>query len=331
MFQAVVVDKKGEQFEAGVRAVSDEELELHTAGADVLLAVEYSTVNYKDALALLNRSAIVRRWPMVAGIDCAGRVLSSSDPQWKPGDRVVLNGWGASEQHWGGLAQRARVRGTWLIAIPADFSTRQAMAIGTAGYTAALSVDALERFGVQPDQGPVLVTGASGGVGSIAIALLSARGFRVTASTGKTGEIDYLRGLGASDIIDRKELAGPGKALQAERWSAVIDSLGSHTLANACAQVMRGGAVAACGLAQGADFPATVMPFILRGVSMLGIDSVMAPRERRLRAWGLLAQSLDPARLESAVRELGLGDVFQVARDMLDSRTRGRVVIDVNR
>ncbi len=331
MFQAIVVNQTGRDFEATVRSLSDEELVQQTPGTDVLLEVEYSTVNYKDALVLTNRAPVVRRWPMVAGIDCAGKVLTSADPQWRAGDRVVLNGWGASEQHWGGLAQKARVSAAWLVAVPSKFTTRQAMSIGTAGYTAALSVGALERFGVRPAQGPVLVTGASGGVGSVAIALLAARGFRVTASTGKAGEAEYLKQLGASQIIDRKELSAPGKPLQAERWAGVVDSAGSHTLANACAQVLRGGAVAACGLAQGPDLPATVMPFILRGIGLLGIDSVMASRAQRLAAWQLLAESLDPARLESMVREVGLAGAFEVARDILNDRAHGRVVVDVNR
>jgi acrylyl-CoA reductase (NADPH) len=268
---------------------------------------------------------------MVAGVDCAGRVAASQDPRWRVGDRVVLNGWGASEQHWGGLAQKARVRGEWLVALPSNFTTRQAMAIGTAGYTAALSVVALERLGLQPSQGDVLITGATGGVGSIAIALLAARGYRIVASTGKPAESDYLTRLGAGQIIDRKELAAPGKPLQTERWAAAVDSLGSHTLANVCAQIRRGGAVAACGLAQGMDLPATVAPFILRGVSLLGIDSVMAPLPRRQAAWQVLSESLDPARLESMVREVPLAGAFDVAREILEGRNVGRVVVDVNR
>ena len=331
MLQAIVVNKTGDQFEAAVRSISDAELEQQTPGTEVLLQVDYSTINYKDSLVLTNRGPLVRRWPMVAGIDCAGRVLASSDPQWKAGDRVVLNGWGTSEQHWGGLAQKARAKADWLVAVPDKFTNRQAMAIGTAGYTAALSVDALERFGVRPEQGAVLVTGASGGVGSIAIALLSARGFRVAASTGKLAEADYLKALGATDIIDRTELSGAGRPLQTERWSAVVDSVGSHTLANALAQIKRGGAACACGLAQGPDLPATVMPFILRGVGLLGIDSVMASRAKRLRAWQLLSESLDPGRLESTVREVALAGAFQVAHDLLAGHIRGRVVVDVNR
>ncbi|HEV3018246.1 MAG TPA: MDR family oxidoreductase [Burkholderiaceae bacterium] len=331
MFQAIVLNRNGEQFEAAVRSIPEDELERQTPGTDVLLEVEYSTVNFKDALALTNRSPIARRWPMVAGVDCAGRVAASQDPRWRVGDRVVLNGWGASEQHWGGLAQKARVRGEWLVALPSNFTTRQAMAIGTAGYTAALSVVALERLGLQPSQGDVLITGATGGVGSIAIALLAARGYRIVASTGKPAESDYLTRLGAGQIIDRKELAAPGKPLQTERWAAAVDSLGSHTLANVCAQIRRGGAVAACGLAQGMDLPATVAPFILRGVSLLGIDSVMAPLPRRQAAWQVLSESLDPARLESMVREVPLAGAFDVAREILEGRNVGRVVVDVNR
>jgi acrylyl-CoA reductase (NADPH) len=331
MFQAILLNRNGEQFEAAARSIPDEELLRQTPGTDVLLEVEYSTVNFKDALALTNRSPIVRRWPMVPGIDCAGRVAASQDPRWRVGDRVVLNGWGAGEQYWGGLAQKARVRGEWLVALPSRFTTRQAMAIGTAGYTAALSMVALERYGLQSSQGDVLVTGATGGVGSIAIALLAARGYRAVAATGKPGESDYLTRLGAAQIIDRKELAAPGKPLQTERWAAAVESLGSHTLANICAQLRRGGAAAACGLAQGMDLPATVAPFILRGVSLLGIDSAMAPMARRQAAWQVLSESLDPARLESIVREVPLTGAFDVARDILEGRNTGRVVVDVNR
>jgi len=331
MFKAIFLNRDGEQFDAAVRTITEEELARRTPGSNVLLEVEYSTINYKDALALTNRSPIVRSWPMVAGIDFAGRIAASEDPRWRPGDRVVLNGWGASEQHWGGLAQKARARSEWLVPLPSKFTTRQAMAIGTAGYTAALSVGALERFGVQPGQGDVLVTGATGGVGSIAIALLAARGFRVVASTGKAAESDYLKRLGASELIDRKDLSAAGKPLQSERWAAVIDSAGSHTLANACAQIRRGGAVAACGLAQGMDLPTTVAPFILRGVALLGIDSAQAPQPRRLAAWQLLSDSLNPALLESMVREVALADSFDVAREILEGRNVGRVVVDVNR
>jgi acrylyl-CoA reductase (NADPH) len=331
MFRAIMLSKDGERFEAAVRDLPDSALDENSADAGVELAVEFSTVNYKDALAITNRSPVVRRWPMVAGIDGAGTVVSSRDPQWRAGDRVVLNGWGIGENIWGCLAQRARAKGEWLIALPKAFSTRQAMAIGTAGYTAALSVAALERFGIAPAQGDVLVTGATGGVGSIAIALLSARGFRVVGSTGKGSERAYLSSLGAVDVIDRAELSAPGKPLQQERWAAVVDSVGSHTLVNACAQTRRAGAVAVCGLAQGMDLPGTVAPLILRGVALLGIDSVMATRARRIEAWNVLAASLDPERLARIVeREVPLAGAIDAARDLLAGRIRGRIVVNVN-
>jgi acrylyl-CoA reductase (NADPH) len=331
MFKAIYLTREGEQFDAAVRAITEDELAREMPGTEVLLEVEYSTINYKDALALTNRSPIVRRWPMVAGIDCAGRVAASDDARWRIGDRVILNGWGASEQHWGGLAQKARMRADWLVPLPPEFTTRQAMAIGTAGYTAALSLGALDRYGIKPHHGDVLVTGATGGVGSIAIALLAASGFRVVAATGKPAEADYLKRLGAAEVIDRRELSSPGKPLQSERWAAAIDSAGSHTLVNACAQAKRGGAVAACGLAQGMDLPATVAPFILRGVGLLGIDSAQAPQSRRLAAWKLLSESLDQGLLESMTREVPLEGAFGVARDIIDGRNTGRVVVDVNR
>jgi acrylyl-CoA reductase (NADPH) len=331
MFNAIFLTREGEQFSAGIRALSEDELAGQTPGTQVLLEVEYSTVNYKDALALTNRSPIVRRWPMVPGIDCVGRIAASEDSAWRVGDRVILNGWGASEQHWGGLAQKARVRSEWLVPLPSEFTPRQAMAIGTAGYTAALSLNALDRFGIKPNHGDVLVTGATGGVGSIAIALLAKRDFRVIAATGKPGESDYLRRLGAAEVIDRKELSAPGKPLQSERWAAAIDSVGSHTLANVCAQTKRGGAVAACGLAQGMDLSMTVAPFILRGVSLLGIDSAQAPQARRLAAWKLLSEALDKTLLEAMTREVSLAGAFDVAREIVDGRNTGRVVVDVNR
>jgi acrylyl-CoA reductase (NADPH) len=331
MFKAIFLTRDGEQFDAAVRDISEDELARQTPGTEVLLDVEYSTINYKDALALTNRSPIVRRWPMVAGIDCAGRVAASDDPRWRVGDRAILNGWGASEQHWGGLSQKARSRADWLVPLPPEFTTRQAMAIGTAGYTAALSLSALDHYGIKAEQGDVLVTGATGGVGSIAIALLAARGFRVVAATGKPAEGDYLKRLGAAEVIDRKELSAAGKPLQSERWAAAVDSVGSHTLANACAQVKRAGAVAACGLAQGMDLPTTVAPFILRGVALLGIDSAQAPLARRLAAWKLLSESLNKALLESMTREVPLAGAFDTARDIMEGRNTGRVVVDVNR
>jgi acrylyl-CoA reductase (NADPH) len=277
IIKAILLTKSDERFAAQVRDLTDEELRANTPEADVTIAVDYSTVNYKDALAITNQSPIVRSWPMVAGIDGAGTVIDSRHAKWKAGDRVVLNGFGVGEAHKGCLAGKARLRGEWLVRLPGALTPRQAMAIGTAGYTAMLSVLALERHGVQPASGEVLVTGATGGVGSIAIAVLAKLGYRVVASTGKTKEADYLRRLGAAEVIDRAALAAPGKPLQKERWAGVVDALGSHTLANACAQTRRAGVVAACGLAQGMDFQATVAPFILRGVTLAGIDSVMAP------------------------------------------------------
>jgi acrylyl-CoA reductase (NADPH) len=280
MTQAIVLSKDGDTFRAEVHAISEAELEAATPDDDVVLAVDYSTINYKDGLALTNTSPVVRKWPMVAGIDAAGTIASSRSARWKPGDKVVVNGWGLGETHWGGLSQRARVKGDWLVRVPAPYSTREAMAVGTAGYTAALSVLALQAHGVVPSQGEVLVTGATGGVGSVAVALLASLGYSVVASTGKLAEADYLRSLGAKDIIDRATLSAPGKPLQKERWAGVIDSVGGATLANVCAQARVGGTVAACGLAGGMDFPSTVAPFILRGVTLAGIDSVMAPLPR---------------------------------------------------
>ncbi|WP_343620505.1 MDR family oxidoreductase [Ralstonia sp.] len=301
-----------------------------TAG-DVLIRVDWSTINYKDGLAITGKGPVVRKWPMVAGIDGAGVVLESTHPDWRTGDSVVLNGWGVGETHWGCLAQQARLSGDWLVALPAGLDARQAMAIGTAGYTAMLSVLALERAGVKPGDGEVLVTGASGGVGSIAIALLGKLGYCVVASTGKTSEADFLQALGATDVIDRAELSAPGKPLQKERWAAVVDSVGSHTLVNACAQVRYGGGVTACGLAQGMDFPATVAPFILRGVTLYGIDSVMAPRALRQTAWQRLAADLLPDRLAAITREVTLSEAIGAAHDIVAGKMRGRVVVDVNR
>jgi acrylyl-CoA reductase (NADPH) len=298
---------------------------------DVTLRVEHSTVNYKDALALANKSPIVRKWPMVPGIDGAGVVEQSTHPMWKPGDKVILNGWGVGEGHWGCLAQMARLKGDWLVRLPAQFTTRQAMAIGTAGYTAMLCAMALEREGLTPDRGEVLVTGASGGVGSVAIAILAGRGFRVVASTGKLGEEAYLRGLGAAEVIDRATLSQPGKPIQKERWAGVVDSVGSHTLANACAQTISEGIVTACGLAQGMDFPASVAPFILRGVTLVGINSVTAPRARRERAWSRLANEVHPATLGAMVEEIALGEAIARAPGVLAGKVRGRLVVDVNR
>jgi acrylyl-CoA reductase (NADPH) len=273
---------------------------------------------------------VVRKFPMVPGIDMAGTVEASTSEEWRPGDRVLINGWGVGEGHWGGFSQKARVKAEWLQRLPECFTSRQAMAIGTAGYTASLCVDALVRHGLTPDQGDVLVTGASGGVGSVAITLLTAAGFKVTASTGKTSEADYLKSLGAAQIIDRNELAQPGKPMQKERWAGVVDSVGSHTLANACAQTKYRGLVTACGLAQGMDFPASVAPFILRGVSLLGIDSVMAPKASRQLAWERLARDLDASALDRISKTVGLAQAIGAAQDIVAGTIRGRVIVDVN-
>ncbi len=297
---------------------------------DVTIRVDYSTVNYKDGLAMTNASPVVRTWPMVAGIDGAGTVLESQHARWKPGDAVILNGWGVGEGHWGCLAQKARLSGDWLVALPKGLTTRQAMAIGTAGYTAMLCVLALEREGVTKDRGEILVTGAAGGVGSVAIAILAGQGFRVVASTGRMNEADYLKALGAAEVIDRAALAAPGKPLQRERWAGVIDSVGSHTLANACAQAKAQGVVAACGLAQGMDFPASVAPFILRGVTLVGINSVTAPAAMREQAWKRLAGGLDRAKLDAMTAETGLDGALARAPEILAGKVRGRLVVDVN-
>ncbi len=298
---------------------------------DVTLRVAYSTLNYKDALAIGNRGPIVRTWPMVAGIDAAGVVERSDHPDFRPGDAVVVNGWGLGETRWGGLAQRTRCPGEWLVKLPAPLTPFDAAAIGTAGYTAAMCVQALEHHGLKPADGPVLVTGASGGVGSVAVALLARAGFRVTALTGKMGETAYLEGLGAAEILDRAELSSPGKPLQKEQFAGVVDTLGSAVLANACARVRRNGAVAACGLAMGMDFPATVAPFILRGISLYGIDSVYADQARRQAAWARLAATLDGAALDAIVQEISLTDVVPAVQRILAGQMRGRFVVDVNR
>jgi len=324
MFPALVLDKT-DGFRAEVREIDEDFL----SEGDVTVAIAHSTLNYKDALAITNRGPVVRRWPMVAGIDGAGTVLESSHPGWRAGDKVVLNGWGVGEGHTGCLASRARLRGDWLVSLPEVFGTRQAMAIGTAGYTAMLCVMALERHGLAPGDGDVLVTGATGGVGSVAIALLAKLGHRVVAATGKASESGYLERLGAQGVIDRSEVSAAGKPLQKERWAAVVDTLGSHALANACAQTRYGGAVAACGLAQGSDLPATVMPFILRGVALLGVDSVQAPIERRREAWSRLARDLDPSLLEAMTTGIGLDGAIDAARRIMDGQVRGRYVVEV--
>jgi len=327
VFKAILIDKQD-----GAQSVRVAELdEGQLPDAPVTVRVEYSTINYKDGLAITGKSPVVRKFPMVPGIDFAGVVESSSGDAWRTGDRVLLNGWGVGEGHWGGLAQKARVNPAWLQRLPERFTAQQAMAIGTAGYTAALCVEALVKQGLTADRGDVLVTGASGGVGSVAIALLARAGFNVVASTGKASETDYLKSLGASQVVDRNELSQPGKPLQKEKWAAVVDSVGSHTLANACAQTRYRGLVAACGLAQGMDFPASVAPFILRGVALLGVDSVMAPRELREPAWNRLARDLDPTALERISKVIGLGEVVAAAQEIVSGKVRGRIVVDVNR
>ncbi|WP_341903679.1 MDR family oxidoreductase [Polaromonas sp. YR568] len=325
MFKALQLTKGEAGFAAAVTSIDESQL----PAGDVLVQVEYSTLNYKDGLAITNKGPVVRTWPMVAGIDGAGTVIESTHAGWKAGDRFVHNGWGLGETRWGLMAERARLQGDWLVKLPAAFTTRQAMAIGTAGYTAMLCVMALERHGVQPGHGEVLVTGATGGVGSVAVALLSKLGYTVVAATGKASEEAYLKQLGASSVIDRAELAAPGKPFQKERWAGVVDAVGSHTLANACAQTRYGGVVAACGLAQGADFPSTVMPFILRGVTLAGIDSVMAPLARRRQAWDRLAKDLDAAKLETMVEEVPLERAAEKAADLMSGKVRGRVIVKI--
>jgi acrylyl-CoA reductase (NADPH) len=332
MFNALVITKP----ETGYRCDLAEldEAQLPTTG-DVTVRVAYSTLNYKDGLAITGKSPVVRSFPMVPGIDFAGSVTQSDHPKWKVGDRVLLNGFGVGETHWGGLAQMARVKGDWLVALPETLGERDAMAVGTAGYTAMLCVMALQRHwldaGVAPGSAEVLVTGANGGVGSVAISLLAGLGCTVVASTGRPQEADYLKSLGAAAVIDRNELSAPGKPLQKERWIGVVDSVGSHTLANACASTRYGGAVAACGLAQGMDLPASVAPFILRGVTLYGIDSVMAPMARRVAAWDALARTLNRDQLVNITTEIGLGDTIASANDILAGQVRGRLVVDVNR
>ncbi|KAF3997853.1 acrylyl-CoA reductase (NADPH) [Glaciimonas immobilis] len=300
------------------------------ADGDVTVRIEYSTINYKDGLAITGKMPVVRTWPMVPGIDGAGEVIASSHPDWKAGDPFILNGWGVGETHMGCLAQQAKLKGDWLIKRPAGISARTAMAIGTAGYTAMLSALALEEQGVDKNSGEILVTGASGGVGSIAIAILSGWGYRVVASTGKLDEADYLRSLGATEVIDRAALSAPGKPLQKERWIGVVDSVGSHTLANAVAQTCYGGTVTACGLAQGMDFSASVAPFILRGVRLIGIDSVMAPIARRIAAWQRLATDLDLEKLATITQEISLAQALVKAPEILAGKVRGRLVVNVN-
>ena len=324
MFRALVLEKEP-AFNATVQSLEETRL----PDADVHVQVAYSTLNYKDGLAITNKSPVVRVWPMVAGIDGAGSVISSTHADWKAGDHFVHNGWGVGETHWGCLSEQARLKGDWLVKLPKAFTPRQAMAIGTAGYTAMLCVMALEQQGVQAGKGEMLVTGATGGVGSVAVALLAKLGYQVVAATGKASEEAYLKSLGAHSIMDRAELSAPGKPFQKERWAGVVDAVGSHTLANALAQTRYGGAVAACGLAQGMDLPTTVMPFILRNVRLIGVDSVMAPLALRQKAWDRLAQDLDLAKLESMIEEISLDQAVEKAHALMAGQVRGRIVVKI--
>ena len=327
MYRALQINKD----DAGYRCELKELDESALPDGDVTVQVAWSTLNYKDGLAITGKGPVVRKFPLTPGIDMAGTVLESAHPCWKPGDKVVLNGWGVGETHSGCLAQKARLKGDWLVPLPSAFNERQAMAIGTAGYTAMVCVLALEKHGVKPSDGEILVTGANGGVGSVAIMLLAKLGYTVIASTGRPEEAAHLQALGAAGIIDRKELAEPGKPLGKECWAGVVDSVGSTTLANACATTKYAGAVAACGLAGGADFPSTVMPFILRGVTLYGIDSVMAPSDKRIEAWNRLARDLDVSKLEANTNEISLVDAIKVGAQLLEGKVRGRVVVNVNR
>jgi acrylyl-CoA reductase (NADPH) len=324
-FRAIVIDKTDTGQSIGLKDFDENDL----MDGDVTVRVEWSTLNYKDGLAVTGKAPVVRRFPMIPGIDFAGTVEASTHPDWKPGDQVILDGWGLGETHLGAYGAKARVKGDWLVRLPSGMSARDAMAIGTAGYTAMLAVMALEHHGLEPAGGPVVVTGAAGGVGSVAVAILAKLGFQVTASTGRPQEADYLKRLGAAEIIDRKELAGAPRPLAKERWAGGIDAVGSATLANVLSMIRYRGAVAACGLAGGMDLPTTVAPFILRGVSLLGIDSVMRPLPDRRAAWGRLAADLDRAKLAEMTSEIGLAEVIEVGRNIVEGRVRGRIVVKI--
>jgi acrylyl-CoA reductase (NADPH) len=326
MFDAILIEKTGEASQARLASLDDSQL----PAAAVTIRTAWSTLNYKDALAITGKAPVVRSFPMVPGIDLAGVVEASADPGLMPGDRVVLNGWGVGEAHWGGLAGRARLKPEWLVPLQAPFTLRDAMAIGTAGYTAMLCVLALERHGVTPERGEVLVTGAAGGVGSVAVALLAKLGYRVVAATGRAEEAAYLQDLGAAEIVDRASLAAPGRPLAKERWAGAVDVVGGQVLANICAAMMYRGTVAACGLAGGMGLPATVAPFILRNVTLAGIDSVMCPRADRLTAWARLARDLDPVLLARMTREIALADVIAAAPALIEGRVRGRIVVPLS-
>jgi acrylyl-CoA reductase (NADPH) len=327
MFNAILIERDPGPYRATLRNLDEAQL----PPAEVDVRIDYSTLNYKDALAITGHGPVVRQFPMVPGIDFAGTVESSGHSAYRRGDKVVLNGWGVGETHWGGLAQKARVKADWLVPLPPAFTTRQAMAIGTAGYTAMLCVMALERHGVTPESGEILVTGAAGGVGSVAVAVLSKLGFCVAAMTGRPAEADFLKQLGAAEILDRAQFASAGKPLARERWAAAIDVVGSHTLANVCASLRYGGIVAACGLAGGMDFPATVAPFILRSITLAGVDSVMRPRPDRVEAWRRLSRDLDMKKLELLTEEISLSQAIPRAALFLQGKIRGRIVVDTNR
>lgn len=327
MFNGILIEKDDQGYRASIKDIDDSLL----PEGDVTVSVSHSTINYKDALAITGKGPVVRKFPMVPGIDLVGTVEQSDSEKFKVGDTVLLNGFGVGETHCGGLAQKARLNSEWLIPLPKAFSPRQAMSIGTAGYTAMLCVIALEKNGVTPDKGEILVTGANGGVGSFSIAILAKLGYNVVASTGRVDQSEYLTKLGASEIIDRSTLSEPGRPLAKERWAGAIDSAGSHTLANVCASTQYGGVVAACGLAQGMDLPSTVMPFILRGVTLAGVDSVMRPLDDRLEAWTRLGEILDPEVFEDISTEIGLNDVVKTAEDLIAGKVRGRVVVEINK
>ncbi len=327
MFKAILANKGDDGYRAELTDLNEDQL----PEGDVRVNVEYSTLNYKDALAITGKSPIIRKFPLIPGIDLAGTVESSDHPDYQAGDKVVLNGWGVGEKHSGGLAQKAVLKGDWLVPLPAAFTTRQAMAIGTAGYTAMLCVLALEQQGVTPDSGEILVTGASGGVGGVAVAVLAKLGYRVVAMTGRPQESDYVSGLGAAEIMDRSAYADAPRPLASERWAGVVDVVGSNTLANAIAASKYHGVVTACGLAGGMDLNTTVAPFILRGVKLVGVESVMCPRATRLQAWRRLGEDLDPAKLDAIAHDIGLTEAIDTASDLLNGKVRGRVIVDVNR
>jgi acrylyl-CoA reductase (NADPH) len=324
-FKAIVIDK----VDTGQTVRLTDFDEANLMDGDVTVRVDYSTVNYKDGLAITGKAPVVRRFPMIAGVDLAGAVESSTHSAWQAGDKVILNGWGLGETHLGAYAEKARVKGDWLVRLPASFSPRDAMAIGTAGYTAMLAVMALERAGLRPERGPIVVTGAAGGVGSVAVAILAKLGYAVVAATGRPQEADYLKGLGATEIIERKELTSAPRPLGKERWVGGIDSVGSTTLANVLSMTRYGGAVAACGLAGGMDLPGSVAPFILRGVWLVGIDSVMCPLPLRMEAWRRLEGDLDKSKIAAIANEIGLDGVIAAGQRIIEGQVRGRIVVKI--